>query len=224
MTTISVAAGKEKAGRLAQGRHYRRIALYAAPAVVLVAAMVLDTRVVRIGAPDVATVEAFNPDIFGKTTFPKVKAAVIQRAVDASTLAQAIADDKDAAVRQYGVGGGIGPQMSVKFTGTLGEYKHNMYKVDVPGLPENTHIRLQVGPAISGSSLRDATGMITFGQFRNQIEYQNAGAALNRAMKAEVFSGMDPKGLGGKTVKVTGVFQLINPANWIVTPVEVKVQ
>ena len=42
---------------------------------------------------------------------------------------------------------------------------------------------MQTGPAINGTDLRDAPGEIKFGQFTNQIEYQNAGAALNNAMK-----------------------------------------
>ena len=76
--------------------------------------------------------------------------------------------------------------------------------------------------AIIGTDLRDATGTITFGQFRNQIEYQNAGAALNKTMKQDVLSKVDTSKLSGKTVSVVGVFQLTDPANWQVTPVKLE--
>ena len=71
---------------------------------------------------------------------------------------------------------------------------------------------------------RDATGEIQFGAFKNQIEYQNAGAGINNAMKKEVLAAIDPSALTGKTVSVVGAFTLVNPKNWLVTPVELKVQ
>ncbi len=83
---------------------------------------------------------------------------------------------------------------------------------------------MQTGPAINGTDLRDATGDIEFGQFTNQIEYQNAGAAINDEMKEQVLSGIDTGDLSGETVDVTGVFKLINPNNWLVTPVSLSVQ
>ena len=43
-------------------------------------------------------------------------------------------------------------------------------------------------------------------------------------MKKEVLADIDTASLSGKTVSVTGVFKLINPKNWLVTPVEMSVQ
>ncbi|MEO2037276.1 MAG: DUF2291 family protein, partial [Martelella sp.] len=80
------------------------------------------------------------------------------------------------------------------------------------------------GPAINGTDLRDATGTIAFGQFKNQIEYQDAGSALNNEMKKDVLAGIDTANLSGKTISVTGVFKLINPKNWLVTPVEMSIE
>ena len=65
---------------------------------------------------------------------------------------------------------------------------------------------------------------IAFGGFKNQIEYQNAGAGINRAMKAAVLDKIDAANLTGKTVEVTGAFRLITPKNWLITPVEVVVK
>ena len=48
---------------------------------------------------------------------------------------------------------------------------------------------------------------------------------LNRVVgpKALVLAKLDREKLPGKTIEVVGVFQLINPANWMVTPVQLKV-
>ncbi|MBZ5759379.1 MULTISPECIES: DUF2291 family protein [Rhizobium] len=192
--------------------------------VVLVAAMALDTKVVKIGSEAGAQPNAFSPETFGSTEFPKIQAAIEKRAVSADTLATAIAANKDAAAKQYGVPGGVGPEISVKFTGVVGAAKSGIYTVAVPGVPSTVTIRVQTGPAINGTDLRDSTGTVTFDQFTNQIEYQNAGSALNKEMKAQVLSKIDTANLTGKTVSVVGVFQLINPNSWLVTPAKLDVQ
>lgn len=190
----------------------------------LLAAMAYDTRVVRIGSADHVQDDAFSPDTFGTTEFPKVQASVESRAVEAATLAPAALADKAAAGKQYGIPAGAAPVVPVKFAGVAGEARSGVYPVTVEGVPADVTIRVQTGPAINGTDLRDATGEIVFGQFRNQIEYQNAGAGLNNAMKATVLSGVDAAALQGKAVEVVGVFKLINPKNWLVTPVRIAVR
>jgi predicted lipoprotein len=192
--------------------------------IILLAAMALDTKVVKIGSPADVQPNAFSPAEYGAAEFPKVQAAIEKRAVDAHTLADAIAKDKDAAGKQYGVPASIGPEMSVKFTGVVGKGESGVYYVTVDGLPETQRIRVQTGPAINGTDLRDATGTISFGQFVNQIDYQNAGSALNKEMKKQVLSKLDATQLTGKTISVVGAFKLVNPNSWLVTPVRLDAQ
>lgn len=201
-----------------------RRALIAAGVVIVLVAMGLDTTVVKIGSSNDTRKAGFSPEAYGKSEFPKVQAAIEKRAVDAATLAEAIAKDQTAAAKKYGVDATMGPEMAVKFTGVAGEGKSGIYPVKVQGVPDGISIRVQTGPAINGTDLRDAIGTIKFGQFKNQIEYQNAGAALNNEMKKEVLSKVDTSKLAGKTISVTGAFLMINPKNWLVTPVKLSVQ
>jgi predicted lipoprotein len=122
------------------------------------------------------------------------------------------------------VPGGVGPEIAVKFTGVAGAAKSGIYTVAVPGLPSTLTIRVQTGPAVNGTDLRDSTGTVTFDQFTNQIEYQNAGSALNKEMKTQVLAKVDTANLTGKTLSVVGVFQLVNPNSWLVTPAKLDVQ
>jgi len=85
-------------------------------------------------------------------------------------------------------------------------------------------LRVQTGPALNGTEVRDATGTVAFGQFTNQIDYQDAGSALNNEVKAQALGTLDRDTLTGKKVDVVGVFQLINPSSWLVTPVRLGVQ
>lgn len=209
--------------RTAPARSRKKLVLGAVVLAVL-AAIALDTKVVRIGSEEDTRKAGFSPEAFGAETFPKVQAAVEAKAVDAPTLAAAIAADKAAATKQYGVPAGTGSVFSVKFTGTVGEGKSGIYAVTADGMPEGVGIRMQTGPAINGTDLRDSTGEIQFGQFTNQIEFQNAGSAINKEMKKQVLDAVDTANLTGKTVAVTGVFRLVNPKNWLVTPVRLEVK
>lgn len=198
--------------------------LWSAAGVLLLAAMALDTKVVHIGSTQDQRTEAFSADAYGRKTFPGIQSAIEKSAVDAKTLADAIAQDKAAAGDKYGKPGSVGPIFPVKFTGVVGEGRAGIFAVAVDGLPDGLKIRVQTGPALNGTEVRDATGTISFGQFTNQIEYQDAGSALNNEVKAHVLAGLDRDKLTGRHVTVTGVFQLINPQGWLVTPVRLDVQ
>ncbi|TIS06798.1 MAG: DUF2291 domain-containing protein, partial [Mesorhizobium sp.] len=99
-----------------------------------------------------------------------------------------------------------------------------VYELKVDGVPADIHVRVQAGPAINGTDLRDATGDIVFGKFKNQIEFQDAGSGINRAMKKATLDAIDTASLSGKTLEIFGVFRLINPKNWLITPVKVTVK
>ena len=192
--------------------------------IVLVGAMAMDTTIVKIGSSRDVREQKFSPAVFGAEQFPKVRDNIEKRAVDAVELAKAIAADKKAAGAKYGVAAPVGPVMPVSFTGVVGERKSNFNIVKVEGLPPEITVRVQTGPALNGTDLRDATGTIAFGQFTNQIEYQDAGSAINNEVKKQVLAGLKPTELTGKTVSVVGVFKLVNPKNWIVTPVRFEVK
>ena len=201
-----------------------RLALSSGAILVLCAAMALDTKIVKIGSAEDAQAGVFSAATYGQAQFPKVQAAVEGRAVDAATLAAALAKDPAAAEAQYGMPSPAGPEYAVKFTGKVGKQDFGVYDVAIPGVPEAIRVTVQTGPAINGTDLRDSTGLIKFGDFSNQIDYQNAGSALNNEVKKEVLSKVDVSNLTGKTVVVVGAFQLSDPAEWVVTPVKLTVQ
>ena len=190
----------------------------------LIAAILFDTKFVIIGSADDVHKKVFSKAEFGAAQFPKVQKYILDHAVDAKTLGAAIAADKEAAGKKYGVATTTGPVLAVTLTGIAGEVKSGIYALTVDGLPEGTAIRVQTGPAVNGTDLRDSTGEIVFGQFTNQIEYQDAGSALNNEMKQQVLVPIDTTALTNKKITVTGVFKLINPKNWLVTPVRLAVE
>ena len=172
-------------------RPNRRNLIIAGILVVIVAAMALDTTVVRIGSSEDVREQAFDPDRFGSTEFPRIREFVTNRAPDAQTLAAELTSDKAAAVADYGTMAGAFPVMTVALSGTIGEGSSGVFNVAVDGLPDDVLVRVQTGPAINGTELRDVTGDIEFNAFTNQIEYQDAGSGINRAMASETLSDLD---------------------------------
>lgn len=186
--------------------------------------MVYDTKIIKIGSELDQKANVFSPQAFGAAEFPKIQASIEKRAVGIELLTKAVTLDKKAAGSKYGVGSGIGFVIPIQITAIAGDSKSGIVTLIHSDIPEHIRVRVQTGPAINGTDLRDATGSIEFGQFKNQIEYQNAGAAINSAMKQQVLSTIDRKNLTGKSLKITGVFRLINPKNWLITPVRLEVQ
>ncbi len=204
-------------------KRLQRYTLMGVLVVAVIAAMALDTKVVKIGSADDVQEQGFSPDSYGQKTFPGIQQDVATRAVEAKTLADALQANQADAVKQYGVGSPL-PVLPVKLEGVVQAGQMGIFPLKVEGLPDSTKVRLQTGPAITGTDLRDANGKIQFGDFTNQIEYQNAGSAINRAMKSAVLDKLDRDALPGKTVQVIGVFRLLSANNWMVTPVSVEVK
>ncbi|WP_193103669.1 DUF2291 domain-containing protein [Brachybacterium sp. FME24] len=224
MSTATAAA--HETGRR-PARQKKRTGRWVAVALALIALLVvvLGTKVVPDGQQEeVAGPAAFDKTTFGAEQFPTVQEQVTERAVPAPDLAAALAADPEAAAAEHGVEAAGNTVYSTTFTGVVQEGQGGIYDVAIEGMPETVTVRIQTGPAINGTELRDATGSFDFGQFTNQIEFQDAGAALNEEMKKQVLDPVDPATLSGKTVTVTGAFTAINPEGWLVTPVSLEVQ
>ncbi|MGO1539115.1 MAG: DUF2291 family protein [Leucobacter sp.] len=185
---------------------------------------VLGTKVVPNDVAQAESAEGFNAETYGADNFSGIQEQVTSQAVDAAELAEAIAADPESAAGEFAVESSGGPVFSVTFTGIVGEGQSGIYEVAVEEVPDELQIRMQTGPAINGTELRDATGEIHFGQFTNQIEFQDAASALNEELKVQVLDGIDVANLSGETVTVTGAFTLVNPAGWLITPVSVEIQ
>jgi predicted lipoprotein len=191
----------------------------------LVVAMALSTTYRSASDPVPGAQEKFDPASFARDNYAsKVKPAIEEKPVALTTLAPLVAKDPDAAGEQYGTREGTSPYTySVSFTGKAGKPVGGLMPVTVPGLPATTKVNVQVGPAINGTSLRDATGLVKFNDFVNQVEYAGAATALNTEMKKDVLEGLDVTSLVGQQVTVVGATSPLNPQLLTVTPVSLEV-
>lgn len=204
-------------------RRMKRYLLCGLVAVAVVVAMAANTKVVKIGSEQDAQEQGFSATTYGEKTYPGIKNYVETHAVEAVELANALKVNQQEAVKKYATGATL-PVLPVRFSGSVGEGKSGIFSLNIEGLPQEQKVRLQTGPVLTGTELRDVTGKIQFGDFTNQIEYQNAGAAINQALKASLLDKLDRATLSGKHIEGVGVFRLLTPNTWLVTPVSLEVK
>jgi predicted lipoprotein len=132
-----------------------------------------------------------------------------EKAQDIAKILPEIRADPDAAGKKYGRREATNPyNYMVKGTGRVTEIKSESQAgtalVEIPGL--NEKVALQIGPVVRGTALRDATGIVTFNQFSNQLDYADVAKEMNgRALKS-AFANAVPASLAGKTVTFFGAF------------------
>ncbi|MBB3916232.1 MULTISPECIES: DUF2291 family protein [Rhizobium] len=84
--------------------------------------------------------------------------------------------------------------------------------------------KVQIGPALRGTALRDTLDFVNFNEFKNQIEWAQFGKAFNENANSAFLSAVPRDGLTGKTVTVIGAFPLPKSGELpLVTPSELKI-
>ncbi|MBY3197579.1 DUF2291 family protein [Rhizobium laguerreae] len=84
--------------------------------------------------------------------------------------------------------------------------------------------KVQIGPALRGTALRDTLEFVNFNEFKNQIEWAQFGKAFNEKANTTFLSAIPREGLAGKTVTAIGAFPLPKSGELpLITPSELKV-
>ncbi len=188
------------------------------------------------------TVE-FDPAVYVDQNWETVQTAIKDQAVPLADVLNAIEPDATGkastealtpVAEQFGrITTGGAQVYSVSGSGVISDVDTETSKgslgIDVDGYDGPIKVRMWVGPRIPSdeSSVRDATGFIEFGDFREQTEFGKVAAEINKRIVAELES-LDTDGLVGKTVEFTGAFTIrtfnqpsIDVSEIILVPVEV---
>jgi predicted lipoprotein len=83
---------------------------------------------------------------------------------------------------------------------------------------------LQVGPVITGTTIRDALPALGFDRFVNQIEHADVGNELNARVERELLMGLDRAALRGRHVRFAGMASFEEGRPPTVTPVRLEVE
>lgn len=191
--------------------------------------------------------EAFNPVSYVDGIWDsKLIPSFNEKAVDLSKILSEIEvdpngttpkDDLIAVTNKYGlitVGEahvyevkGSGKIVSVNTETSLGTME-----VALDGYQGPIKVLIYVGTRIPSdeTSVRDAVGFITFGDFKEQTEYGKVGSEINKRVLSQVLEGIDKNSLMGKTISFMGAFNIrtfnlihIDVKEIKIVPVEIKI-
>ncbi|WP_041679264.1 DUF2291 family protein [Rhizobium etli] len=174
---------------------------------------------------------AFDPNAKVEAIWqPQVVPYFEKRAGELKDVMQLVSTSPDAAGEKYG-----NPRKqssspwtyAVKITGTIvaADTASRAATLDVDANGDGkADAKVQIGPALRGTALRDTLDFVNFNEFKNQIEWAQFGKAFNEKVNAAFLSAAPRDGLIGKTVSVTGAFPLPRSGELpLVTPSELKV-
>ena len=137
----------------------------------------------------------------------KTPTEIQAKAIDIALVAEAADKDIVAAGAQYGRDlGNKSFVFAVKTTAKVKSVDENFIVLDVPGASAQDTFNIPIGLALSGNPLRDVTGKITFGDFYDQTQYQDAASALKDLVRSTIIDKLDLKSLPGKTLEIYGAW------------------
>jgi predicted lipoprotein len=164
-----------------------------------------------------------NPvKVFGEQILPDL----VQHAAPLTQQRKAFAVDPEAARRQYGRPLAGGTLFATRFEGKIvaADLEGRAGSVDVDadgdGQPD---ARVQIGPFLSGTALRDAQAFVSFGDFGDQVAFARFGRALNDQVFQTQLSALPRTDLISRRVEVLGVYRPEPGVLPLVTPARISV-
>lgn len=121
---------------------------------------------------------------------------------------------------------GCGKIVSVNAETSLGTAE-----VELDGYQGPIKVQLYIGTRIpsDNTSVRDAVGFISFGDFREQTEYGKAATEINKRVLSSVLGDLDRDSLVGKTITFKGAYMIrtfnllnIDMSEITIVPVEIE--
>jgi predicted lipoprotein len=151
-----------------------------------------------------------------------------ENAIETSELLQAIDQDEDEAIDEYGSRAGTGNYSfmvkgEARVLSVNRESRVGLAPMDLPPFDGEADVFLAIGPVLRGNALRDAVGFIEFNDFTNQVEFAQVSNALTDRVKDDVLASVDIDALVGETIEYVGAFTLEERDEIVIMPVSIEV-
>lgn len=154
--------------------------------------------------------------------------AVSDEAVSLAVLLDALEEDRDGACARYGHHEGTRPcNYIVKGNGKIANVdttsRAGLLYVDVDLSEIVLNVRLQMGPVIRGTALRDVMPFIQFNQFTNQLDYADISKEMHRRLNESVLSSVRGSFVIEGAVTFSGACALRDIDDILITPVILEI-
>jgi predicted lipoprotein len=170
----------------------------------------------------------FDPKAYVASIWaPKVVPAAKQ-GVDLAALLTALAQSPNSTLAKSGHEVAGTDNFLVHFTGTVTAIDTSspigVMTVAVKSGQSTVPVKVEIGPVILGTALRDSLKFISFEEFLNQIQYGGVADALNAQVVQQVLAKLDVPKLKGTQVTIDGAFaeDRADAQDVTVTPVVVQ--
>jgi predicted lipoprotein len=99
---------------------------------------------------------------------------------------------------------------SGKITSVNAETSLGTVEISLDGYSGPIKVLVYIGTRIPSddTSVRDAVGFITFGDFKEQTEYGKVGSEINKRIVSDVLGGLERDNLVGRTITFMGAFNI----------------
>ncbi|MEK1932132.1 MAG: DUF2291 family protein [Pararhizobium sp.] len=175
-------------------------------------------KIIKTPTPEEAAEAAsggFNPDRqVAEVWEAKVIPFLETRAGTFQEVSALSKSDLDAAAAKYGhkEKDGTAPwTFAAKVSGTIvkAETKSRAayLDTDVDG-DGKADVRVQIGPVIKGTAIRDSLDFVNFNEFKNQIQWAEFGKAFNIHVNGLTLEKLPREGLEGEHVEALGAYPL----------------
>jgi len=174
----------------------------------------------------------FNPDrAVAQIWESKVVPYFAEKSISLGEVMDAANSNLDAAGEKYGhreKQGNAPWTFATKLEGTVvgAETKSRAAYVDVDSNGDGkADARVQIGPTVRGTAIRDALKIVNFNEFRNQIEWAQFGKSFNILVNDSILTKLPREDLIGMKVTATGAFPMPSKGQLpLFTPVSISLE
>ncbi len=180
-------------------------------------------RPIESKAQHTATTQNFNADAYVKSIWEsKIVPTVTEKAVDLTTVLNALDANVDEAKKQFGLRyDKDATHFIVKGEAVIvrvnEESPHRTLTIKPTNYKGKMEVVLQIGPVFRGTALRDAMGFINFNDFNNQLQFAEVSTKLHERVEEKVVRGITPQ--QGAKISLHSVFSFQDPKKILLTPV-----
>jgi predicted lipoprotein len=153
---------------------------------------------------------------------------ILAKAVDVRLVIPELKKGTDAAGSKYGIrdsAEGSPWNFIVKGRGRIVAVhtvsRNGTVDLDLPPYDNQPDLKIQIGPVIKGTSIRDTLNFISFDDFENQIEFARLANAFNLRIYNQILSKLNFESLKDKEVEFDGTFTADGSGALMIVPVRV---
>lgn len=179
---------------------------------VLVIAMLLNTKFLTPEEVDALTPDQFDPEETAQELYASVQSEMTEDPAPLGDVTSALDEDPEAAAEEFEaqtVSEGT-VVFAVIAEGTVAEATADNLILSVDGVAEGRQIVVPLSTALDGNLIRDVSGF-RFGDAPGQTGYQRVGTEISTLLRgdAQEAAGEDPESLAGEDITVSGVMRYV---------------